>query len=160
MQQLKAKLARLEQSVATLLPDQNSCPACRGRERLALSDEPENTGPPQPYDGPGGTCRLCRMPPPGTRILRLSAPLAEYFGTLPWAESAPHRFIEKLFLLKAIVQNDTAEAERAVRMLYDRDANGLRRWRWFDGSAATFSRSRAATIWRCSPPSGKWGCEG
>jgi hypothetical protein len=70
------------------------------------------------------------MPPPGTHVLQLPAPIAEYFATLPWSDSPRHRFIEKLMLLKAIAEHDTQEVERAIKMLHERDANGLRHWRW------------------------------
>ena len=130
MPQLRHRLKRLEQSAHALLPDQPRCPACQGRTRLAFSDEPDNTGPPHPYDGSGGTCRLCRMPPPGIHLLRLPAPIAAYFATLPWADSAPHRFIQKLMLFKALAERDTQVAERVVTRLYEHDASGMRKWRW------------------------------
>jgi hypothetical protein len=70
------------------------------------------------------------MPPPATHVLQLPAPIAELFATLPWSDSPRLRFVEKLMLLKAILQHDTQEAERAVRMLHERDAPGLRHWHW------------------------------
>ena len=121
MADLKRRLTRLERSAGKLLPDQQRCPACRGRELLALSDEPDNTGAPQPYDGLGRTCRLCRMPPPGTHVLQLPAAITEYFSTLPWSDEPRMRFIGKLMLLKAIGERDTQEAERTVKMLHERD---------------------------------------
>jgi hypothetical protein len=120
MADLKRRLTRLEQSAGELLPDQQRCPACGGRELVAFSDEPDNTGPPQPYDGPGGTCRLCRMPPPGTHVLAIPAEIADYFASLPWSDEPRLRFLEKMMLLNAIFEQDVQEAERAVRMLHKR----------------------------------------
>jgi hypothetical protein len=62
--------------------------------------------------------------------MQLPPPIAEYFATLPWSDSPRHRYIEKALLLKAIAEKDIQEAERAVRILYERDANGMRHWRW------------------------------
>jgi hypothetical protein len=70
------------------------------------------------------------MPPPGTHILQLPPPIADYFATLPWSDSPRHRYIEKALLLKAIADKDIQEADRAVKILYERDANGMRHWRW------------------------------
>ena len=130
MAALNRRLARLEQSAGELMPDQQRCACCQARPLLAFSDEPENTGPPQPYSGPSGTCPLCRMPPPGKDVLTLPAQIAELFATLPWADEPRLRFIEKLLLLKAIAQREIGEVDRIVRSLCERDANGQRRWRW------------------------------
>ena len=130
MADLKRRLTRLEESAGELLPDQQSCPACRARELLAFSDEPENVSSRLPYDRPDGTCRVCRMPPPGTHVLQLPAPISEFFATLPWSDCPRQRFLEKLMLLKAIAKHDTQEVQRTVTMLHQRNANGLRHWRW------------------------------
>jgi hypothetical protein len=130
MAALRHKLARLEQTVGELLPDQKHCPFCQGHELLAFSDEPDNVGARLPYDGPNGTCRLCRMPPPGTHILQLPAGIAEIFAKLPWSDEPRFRFIEKRMLLKAIATRNTQEIEREVTMLHARDADGRRHWRW------------------------------
>ena len=130
MPELRRRLARLEHSAAEMLPDQQECPFCHGWELLAFSDEPNNTGPPQPCDGAGGTCRLCRMPPPGRHVLQLPAAIARHFATLPWSDEPRMRFVQKVMLLKAIATRDTQAAERAVKMLHERDANGLRHWLW------------------------------
>ena len=65
--------------------------------------------------------------------------------SLPWSDSPPHRFIEKLMLLKAIAGHDTQEAEREVRMLHERDANGQRHMRFGDSAP----RQRADKDVRC-----------
>lgn len=131
MANLKHRLRRLAQTAGELLPDQRRCPACHGRPLVAFSDEPENTGSSRPYDGPGGTCRFCRMPPPGVRVLQLPEPVAKYFATLPWADSPVHRHLEKAELLVALLgKRDMQEVDRIVARLYERDANGLRHWQW------------------------------
>ena len=130
MPALRRRLTRLEHSVGELLPDQQHCPFCHGRKLLAFSDEPDNVGSRLPYDRPNGTCRLCRLPPPGTDIVRLPAAVAEYFARLPWSDDGRHRFIEKLMLLKAIAKRDTEDMARIVTRLLENDANGMRHWRW------------------------------
>ena len=124
MASLKQRLSRVEQTARELMPDQQHCPACGGRERLAFSDEPENTGPPLPFDGPGGICRLCRMPSPGIKVHQLSPPVAEIFARLPWSDEPRLRFVEKLMLLKSLAEHDVQKTTRAVTMLYERATNG------------------------------------
>jgi hypothetical protein len=70
------------------------------------------------------------MPPPGSRLLELPVPIAQYFATLPWADSPIHRHLEKAELLIALCKRDMSEADRIVARLFERDANGLRHWRW------------------------------
>ena len=41
-----------------------------------------------------------------------------------------HRYMEKLVLFKSLAQGNVEEAERIVRRLYEREANGTRGWRW------------------------------
>jgi len=123
---LNHKLTRLEQSTAEMLPDQERCPCCHGATLSAFSDEPDNAGPRFPYDGPGGTCRRCRMPPPGTRLIPLSAPLAKCFAGLPWADDRRVRFHEKLLLFIAMHKRDAQEVERILSRMYQRDASGER----------------------------------
>src|SRR5438045_159970 len=94
------RLTRLEQMVRALLPNQQRCPICKCRSLLAFSAEPENVGSRLPYDGPNGTCRQCRMPPPGLDLLKLPQALAAFFATLPWSAHPVHRWIEKTMLLK------------------------------------------------------------
>jgi hypothetical protein len=118
MAALKARLMRLERSAGDLLPDQR-CFCCQGREVLAFSD----VGPQLSHDG---TCRLCRMPPPGIKILQLPASLAEFFAGLTWSDDPVKRFMEKLMLFKAIGEHDEQVAEQVVRKLHERDADGLR----------------------------------
>ena len=120
MPQLAQRLTHLERGLRALMPHQANCPRCRGRELLAFPDEPDNVGPQQPYDGPDGVCRVCHMPSPGKRVMRLPGPMAEYFAALPWAENPGHRYIEKLVLFMALARGEVHEAERMVRRLYER----------------------------------------
>jgi hypothetical protein len=132
---LRRRLRRLEQDAVALVPDQFRCPACRGRGLLAFSDEPNNVGPVHPYDGPNGICRLCRMPPPSTRVLQLSPSCAEHFAMIPWSDEPRLRYIEKMTLLMALGQHDTPEAKRIVTRLFEHDASGQRRWRFPESMA-------------------------
>jgi hypothetical protein len=70
------------------------------------------------------------MPPPGIRVLQLPEPIAKFFATLPWAHSALHRRLEKAELFVALCKKDVQEVDRIVARLHQRDANGLRHWRW------------------------------
>jgi hypothetical protein len=117
MADLRRRLVRLEQAIGLVVPEQTNCPACRGRHLIAFSDEPENVGPKLPYGGPGGACRLCRMPPPGTRIIELPARVTEHFAAIPWPEAPRPRFIEKVMLLKTIAKQDTQAVQRILDRL-------------------------------------------
>lgn len=77
-----------------------------------------------PQLGPDGTCRLCRMPPPGIEVLQLPAHFQEIFADLPWSKDPVRRFMEKLLLFKAIGERDAEAAEHAITMLYQRNTEG------------------------------------
>ena len=70
-------------------------------------------------------------------MLKLPASVAAFFATVPWSTSPNHRLIEKRMLLKAICARDDREAEQIVTRLRERDANGLRHWRWPDCQETT-----------------------
>lgn len=122
MAALKARLLRLERSAGELLPHQR-CPCCKGQEVLVFSDEPGNAGPQLTREG---TCRLCRMPPPRTKVVQLPAAMAEFFASLTWSDDPVTRFMEKLMLFKAIGVQDQLAAEQAVRTLHERHTDRLR----------------------------------
>lgn len=128
MSGLSQRLMRLERSVGTMVPDQTHCIACHGLPLLAFSDEPENVGSRMPYDGPGDTCRFCRMPPPSIHVLKLPTPIAEQLRTLPWSNDPRHRHLEKLSLLRALLKGESEEAGRLVQRLHEKDASGRRQW--------------------------------
>jgi len=127
MAELRRRLARLEKSAGELLPDQRRCPMCHGGKLLAFSDEPDTTGR-LFYLRDDGTCCECRRPPPGTCIIQLDAPIAEYFATLPWADDPQRRFLQKVELFLAIARRDEQNAERIVKGLQESDPNGRRHW--------------------------------
>jgi hypothetical protein len=121
MAELRRRLARLEGKAGELLPDQRRCPMCHGGKLLAFSDEPDTTAK-RFYLRDDGTCCECRRPPPGTCIIQLDAPIAEYFATLPWADDPQRRFLQKATLFEAIAQQDIQKVERIVEGLQESDA--------------------------------------
>jgi hypothetical protein len=115
---IRTRLTKLEHSAGALFLDQSRCPACGGQERIAFADEPDNFGLPLLYSGTGGVCVICRKPPPpGTYIMQLPAPVAEFFRSMPWAACPRQRFIEKLLLFVAIAQRDIPQVERLTKRI-------------------------------------------
>jgi hypothetical protein len=108
--QLSNRVKRLERSMIDLLPDQKDCAACHGAALLVFPDEAVDIPPPIPYDGPGGTCRWCRRPPPGVRVITLAPDQRRAFAAIPWSQDPRERFREKLSLILTVWRR-TAEGE-------------------------------------------------
>lgn len=146
MAELKRKLMRLELAAEELSPEQSKCPCCLGRPQIAFSDEPDNFGHGLPYDGAGGTCRLCHRPPTSTKIIPLSELHAKAYAAIPWSEDPRLRYIEKMSMMIGVWREHGSQEvrdflgtsphfsriesiDRQLIRLQDRDANGMSKLR-------------------------------